>query len=134
MKNTSHNAKKRSALFLAALALCLFALALPALPQADMKVVNNEDLSPHTRPLPVFKHDSHNEKAKIEDCATCHHGEKDGKIDMSMDSTDQSCVECHAVNAKKGVTPLKRAFHRQCIGCHEQVDAGPTYCGGCHKG
>jgi mono/diheme cytochrome c family protein len=27
-----------------------------------------------------------------------------------------------------------RAFHRQCIQCHEADKSGPVFCGDCHKG
>ncbi|MDL2315994.1 cytochrome c family protein [Desulfovibrio sp. OttesenSCG-928-A18] len=105
-----------------------------ALSQEDIKELKPEALAPQTRPAAFFMHDAHNEKAGIDDCTACHHGkDKDGKMDPEDNSAGTACVDCHAVNARTG-TPLKRAYHQQCISCHEQKNQGPTYCGGCHKG
>jgi len=128
--------KKHSFALLAALigvlALCISA----AVATDDMKVIRSEAFKPHTRPPAVYVHDAHNEKAKIdkvEDCGMCHHGvDKSGKLDKKVTSEGTPCVDCHAVNAKKG-TPLMRAYHQQCIPCHVARNLGPTHCGGCHK-
>ncbi len=104
-----------------------------AVPQEDMKTVAPEALKPLTRPAASFVHDKHNEKAKLEDCAVCHHGEDaDGRLDKEDMSAGIPCVDCHAVDAKED-TPLQRAYHQQCIRCHVENKLGPTYCGGCHK-
>jgi Class III cytochrome C family. len=109
-------------------------LGLPlALSQEDMRVVAPRELQPRSRPPAVFVHDKHNENAKLDDCAVCHHGkDKDGRLDKEDMSAGTPCVECHAVNADTG-TPLKRAYHRQCVSCHTSENRGPTYCGGCHR-
>ena len=109
-------------------------LGLPlAMSQEDMRILEPEQLKPQSRPAAVFVHDQHNEKAGIDDCAVCHHGKtKDGKQDREDMSAGTPCAECHAVKADEG-TPLKRAYHQQCINCHRQENRGPTYCGGCHK-
>ena len=116
------------------LALTMF-IGLPrALSQEDMRSLAPEQLKPQSRPAAVFVHDRHNEKANIEDCAVCHHGKgKDGKQDREDMSAGTPCAECHSVKVSTG-TPLKRAYHQQCINCHKEQNRGPTYCGGCHKG
>lgn len=104
-----------------------------ALSQEDMKEVKAEDFAPHTRPAALFAHDAHNEKAKIDDCAVCHHGkDADGKMTVEETSEGQPCADCHAVDARSG-TPLMRAYHQKCIACHRQKNAGPVCCGECHK-
>lgn len=118
----------------AALALAVF-IGLPhAFSQEDMRILAPEQLKPQSRPPAVFVHDQHNEKANIDDCAVCHHGkDKNGKQDREDMSAGTPCAECHAAEASSG-TPLKRAYHQQCINCHKAENRGPTYCGGCHKG
>ena len=103
-----------------------------AFSQSDMTTLQSDAFVPHKR-LPVpFVHDAHNEQAKIEDCAVCHHdATKEGKMTMESSSEGIPCVDCHALDAQDG-TPLQRAFHRQCISCHQTANKGPTACGGCH--
>lgn len=119
---------------LAAVALAAAPLWLPpAMSQEDMKEVLAPAFEKHTRPAAMFAHDEHNEKAKLDDCAACHHGkDKDGRQTLEETSEGEPCSDCHAVSASPG-TPLMRAYHRQCIGCHQTSSAGPTHCGGCHK-
>jgi hypothetical protein len=122
---------KRSTLasLLAGLAAALLLLAVPALSQQDMTTVPGDGFKTLTRPASRFAHDAHNEKAKIDDCTTCHHGEKDGKQDKTADSAGTPCADCHG---KLGRTPLRRAFHKQCLGCHMEQNKGPVTCGDCH--
>lgn len=120
---------------LAAVALAAAPLWLPpAMSQDDMKEILAPAFEKHSRAAAVFVHDEHNEKAKLEDCAVCHHGkdEATGKQSLENTSEGEACSECHAVNASPG-TPLMRAYHQQCIGCHQTSSKGPTHCGGCHK-
>lgn len=119
-------------LLVAALAaLCFFG---PAFSQGDMTVVNRDVFTAPRRPAAFFAHDQHNEKAQIEDCAACHHGETDGKMDAESTSEGTPCADCHPVVATPGKTPLMRAFHKQCAGCHMDKKAGPVACGQCHVG
>ncbi len=59
-------------------------------------------------------------------CEDCHHTfEEDGEA--------LACVECHEPDlADEDVPKQVDAFHLQCIGCHEQIDAGPIECESCH--
>ena len=126
--------KKHSFALLAALIGVLALGVSAAVSQEDMKIVKAEAFTAHTRPAALFVHDAHNEKAMIDDCGECHHGkDKTGKLDKSDITAGTPCADCHAVDAKQGVTPLKRAYHQQCIRCHVEKKLGPTYCGGCHK-
>jgi len=128
------------AVLLATLAAALLLLLLPpvatAPAQEDMTTLAPEALAPHSRPAASFVHDTHNEKAKIEDCGVCHHGTtEDGHRDPAAPSSEGTpCADCHAAdNGSRGKgTPLERAYHRQCMGCHKQQAKGPTACGGCH--
>jgi len=54
-------------------------LLLPAFSQEDMEVVDNEGFTKKQRPPVVFRHDAHNETAKIEDCSECHHIYENGE-------------------------------------------------------
>ena len=108
-------------------------LAVPAQSQQDMTTVPTEGFKQTTRLPAVFAHDAHNEKAALADCSACHHGEKDGKRDNSADTSGIPCSDCHSAQAKPGKTPLMRAFHRQCLGCHMDKQKGPVTCGDCHE-
>lgn len=66
-------------------------------------------------------------------CATCHHTE-----DLSK------CTKCHGevsmAGEDRGAVPkAKRAFHRQCKGCHAAIrknnphSPAPTHCDACHS-
>jgi hypothetical protein len=62
-----------------------------------------------------------------EDCATCHHHSE-------ADQTP-SCNKCHAASSgseESGIPGLKDAYHRQCMGCHKEMEMGPTGCAECH--
>lgn len=104
-----------------------------AVAQEDMREVRSGAFTTHTRPAAVFMHDTHNEKAGLDDCAECHHGkDAQGRRDREDVSAGTPCSECHAMDAGGKETPLRRAYHQQCIGCHKGRNAGPTHCGGCH--
>ena len=110
-----------------------------------------------------FSHRSH-DSFTGGDCSICHHrvsfdasdrvGEDLGELHDMMDirlgrpctschgdfedNSPQSCGRCHGLAngpddpARPG---LKGAFHRQCIGCHEQhpgAENAPTACDSCH--
>jgi hypothetical protein len=100
----------------------------------------------------IFDHSMHTD---IANCSTCHHHTVD------MPSTDPRCLPCHqdsvhvdviackgchAVNPgtaermnspqKKNIfhldpAGLKRAFHLQCMGCHQEMDVAND-CIDCH--
>lgn len=104
----------------------------PAAAQDDMTQLRPEALQPLTRPAALFKHDEHNEKAKLDDCIICHHSGANGVITPDESSEGTDCAECHSVAGGKNQTPLRRAYHRQCMDCHKEKGSGPTHCSGCH--
>jgi hypothetical protein len=83
-----------------------------------------------------FTH-GHHFSAKGMDCLTCHHVFKDGKniLDpstLTAENTSVACETCHVKPAS-----LQRAFHDQCITCHDREkkqgrETGPRACGECH--
>lgn len=86
------------------------------------------------RPAALFDHDTHNELAKIEDCAVCHHVWENGKLVPDESSEDTPCSDCHGLApGPDNPVPLINAFHTQCKGCHEKQKKGPLLCGQCHK-
>jgi len=58
-------------------------------------------------------------------CDDCHHMWEEGE------GMPEACGECHEVDSED---PVKRseAFHLQCVGCHEDYDAGAISCSECH--
>jgi hypothetical protein len=119
---------------------------LPAVSQAYMEELLAPAFPEHERPAAVFNHDEHNEKAGIEECYICHHVYKGKRVDPYDSSEGIPCAECHPVDAEEG-TPLRLAYHRQCIECHEEAVAegpdpeaedqdaevnAPLTCGECH--
>ncbi len=60
-------------------------------------------------------------------CGDCHHTLEAGSTDA------QSCLECHERESEDTAMPKRSdAFHKQCIGCHQEIDAGPRECNSCH--
>ncbi len=100
--------------------------------QENMTNVDNSDFGKPERSQAVFRHDSHNEKAKIDDCNTCHHEFKDGKKLEDASSEDRRCADCHKLSDSGKTPSLRKAFHWNCKGCHEKSGKGPVMCGECH--
>lgn len=132
MKKHPAAARLLALVLFAAVGLCL---GLPAYSQDSAEtVLNIEPYKPLSRPVARFDHDAHQDI--LEDCASCHHGKNaEGKRDPDDYDPSESCDSCHkpAGKAEKGTTPLKRAYHKQCISCHVAENTGPTYCAGCHQ-
>lgn len=65
-------------------------------------------------------------------CMGCHH-----LSPMEQKKPLPSCNACHSnrMEPRKGVPTLFGAYHRQCIGCHEQMDLKikPRDCSKCHE-
>ena len=62
-------------------------------------------------------------------CRGCHHVSP-----LTKKSPVAPCITCHTPNPEpKGKVPtLANAYHRQCLGCHQQMGTQPTDCTGCH--
>ena len=101
--------------------------------QEDMKYVDNKVFDKPTRAPALFEHDAHNEASGVEDCSECHHVYEDGKIVEDESSEDMSCADCHQLSSSTNPVPLRRAFHKNCKGCHRELGAGPIMCGECHQ-
>jgi hypothetical protein len=85
-----------------------------------------------------FPHEQH---IVLYDCLECHHvydDQRNNILDpgaLYEDNPDIRCIACHKSDA--AIDPM-RAFHRQCIGCHNQESAanrpsGPNMCSECHR-
>ena len=77
----------------------------------------------------LFDHQTHSSVAGYGlSCGECHHT-------LSEDEYDDagSCTECHDPDEGDEDMPKRSdAFHRQCIGCHQDFGAGPVECAQCH--
>ena len=60
-------------------------------------------------------------------CSACHVAPKDGSL-------PKACLDCHAEDevGMESVPNSADAFHSQCIGCHQELGAGPVECAACH--
>lgn len=72
---------------------------------------------PSSRGEITFDHATHSGVTR--ECETCHH--------EGLDSA--KCTGCHG--KLEGVIDAKKAFHKQCKGCHKMQN-GPTGCSDCH--
>jgi hypothetical protein len=79
-------------------------------------------------------HHSHPEGEEIDpvSCDLCHPPRPEGK------QLPASCLDCHEASDIESPDIMKQsdAFHKQCIGCHEQFGKGPqsgsANCSKCH--
>lgn len=101
--------------------------------QEDMLKIDNRHFPSPQRSPAVFKHDTHNETAGIEECNACHHAfGDDGNLLEEESSEDRGCAECHGLNGSGRQPGLRKAFHKNCKGCHTALQKGPVMCGECH--
>lgn len=102
------------------------------------------------RPPVELTHESHMGQYE---CIKCHHRYEDGVnvleddelTDIEPDETMMlnvvsqeepsaiKCASCHNENNETTKIDSREAFHRQCIGCHDELSTGPVLCGECHK-
>ena len=77
----------------------------------------------------LFDHQAHSSIAGYGlSCGECHHTLSEGEYDQAG-----SCTECHDPDEGDQEVPKRSdAFHRQCIGCHQDFGAGPVECSQCH--
>ena len=108
--------------------------ALPAVPQTEPKICKDC----HPLSDDEYMQDVHYEHhVLLEDdpenysCDTCHQLAEGETVPYACgDCHDPADVEGQAkiMTYQKGVD----AMHGQCIGCHQDYDAGPMECGECH--
>ena len=66
----------------------------------------------------TFTHKTHAEGYGL-DCIYCHHVE--------------ACGDCHRKEVKDiQVEESKVALHKNCLGCHREIESGPRQCDECH--
>ena len=72
------------------------------------------------------------------ECLDCHHDYQNGENVLDEDDLDEegaaACSSCHTPSA---TIDLKRAYHRQCMNCHRDINRQPDYdlpitCKDCH--
>jgi len=103
----------------------------PVAAQEDITTVNDSAFETLTRPAVVFYHDDHNDNAGL-DCHECHHVyDEDGEIAEDETSEDFECSWCHTSDDSRNLD-LVAKYHERCKGCHEEWQAGPVVCSGCH--
>ncbi|MBF0201044.1 MAG: cytochrome c3 family protein [Desulfamplus sp.] len=71
----------------------------------------------------LFTHTVHSYDYDIS-CLDCHHNIEDDDI--------YNCSECHEAEGDDYVPGRTDALHQQCIGCHQDMGAGPVDCNSCH--
>ncbi len=67
------------------------------------------------RPAVTFPHEKH---AELMECSRCHHDYD--AYGVNKGSEGRACIECHG-NGGANPVPLQRAYHEQCLSCHERV-------------
>jgi len=101
---------KRLPLLIPCLALATLLATQLAFAQEGMKMLKPAAFTNPQRPPAVFKHDEHNQKAKLDDCVRCHHGVENGKRSTSVSSEGTPCADCHKVKPTDGTTSLTKAY------------------------
>jgi len=122
----------RSLALVLAVGLLLALSGVIAQSQEDMMAVGSDAFGQPQRPNAVFRHDAHNEKARIENCNQCHHIYLEGKLVDDESSEDKRCSDCHGLEHSGRQPGLMKAFHLNCKGCHQENKKGPIMCGECH--
>ncbi len=105
----------------------------------NAKIDPNNEFAPHRRPPVMFLENYHDQHMENQDCLECHHKYENGENildagDLEEGDPEILCASCHNNKVKYN---LQRAYHRQCMGCHDRLSAanmktGPSLCGECH--
>ena len=103
---------------LGAVLVAVFASVLSAQPE-EVVLDNVEVFEQKQRPAVIFPHEQHME---VLSCTDCHHQYEDGEnvLDEDMLEEGDPDIRCASCHRKKGA--LRRAFHRQCTGCHTDTE------------
>ena len=77
----------------------------------------------------LFDHKTHAaESGYAISCGDCHHTLAEDEYEDAG-----SCAECHELDSDDEDVPKRTdAFHLQCIGCHQDFEAGAQECAECH--
>jgi len=94
----------------------------------------------------LFDHQTHSsETGYAVSCYDCHHhppedetalracGDCHTQTEVPV-AENETCLECHdAEDIEDSEIPLRSdAYHGQCVVCHQDFEAGPVECSGCH--
>ncbi|ROR01494.1 cytochrome c3 family protein [Desulfosoma caldarium] len=101
--------------------------------QDEVMVLKGDDPKGLKRSPVSFPHERH---AQLVECTLCHHDYD--AYGANKGSEGQKCADCHGHSSVSNPVPLQRAFHEQCMSCHERLHARegrnlPVMCGQCHK-
>ena len=104
--------------------------------QEEILNLNADPAAARQRTPVAFSHDLH---MGLYECLDCHHKFENGvnvldEDDLVEEAPEVSCGACHDDAAS---IDRRRAYHRQCMGCHIEVRkageaSGPEMCGACH--
>jgi hypothetical protein len=126
-------------LFIISVALFAGVGILVATDAPDELKIKSDAFTKYKKGAVQFTHKKHSVDYKIA-CAECHHVYKEGKNVFKEGDPVQKCSACHdAVKSKGKVKKLMLAYHRNCQGCHKQLEkagkkTGPTRkCNDCHE-
>lgn len=103
--------------------------------ESEIFIDNTSAYSSKNRSTVYFSHDNHMETLE---CLDCHHDYQNGKNVLDEDELEEGgSARCDACHSKGASIELKTAYHRQCMGCHRQINkqenAGlPITCWDCH--
>ena len=108
------------------------AVALPLAAQDDVMLFPDRSPAGLQRPVVSFSHVRHADELE---CLRCHHDFDE--LGNNTGGDGQACAECHAATSGDNPIPLTLAFHTQCKGCHQALNASgrktpPVMCGQCH--
>ena len=78
-----------------------------------------------------FSHRYHAEMA--DDCASCHHHSEKGATPACGECHEPIIVYHYKGSERETGIGLKGAYHRQCLGCHKEMESGPVGCTDCHE-
>lgn len=122
--------------FIFLLLLVFFASSLAYGQEEELLLDNPEVYSGKQRTAVTFSHELHMDTY---DCLECHHDYADGENILDEDELEEGnpgirCTACHDADSETGP---RRAYHRQCMGCHRKLridglSTGPDLCGECH--
>lgn len=104
--------------------------------KADEGIMNlkSKEFGKHNERPVIFDHYLHE---TILQCRVCHHDFN--VLTNRNEGKGSKCSGCHKQQLTKEIPiPLLTAFHKKCIGCHENYinwgrKSGPLMCGYCHK-
>lgn len=102
--------------------------------------VDDDPFENRQRPPSDFLAEFHDPHMESQDCKACHHRYEDNEnvleeSELEEGNPDIRCASCHNDSSK---TDLQKAFHHQCMGCHDKLSqkgqkTGPSLCGECHR-